>query len=182
MRDELVEQIVAAPDDLALRLVLADALVEAGDRRGEHIHLEAAGLRAQAAALAAELPPRHPLLALTWRLGFIERAAVIGDALDVVALLLRHPAARLVEVLSVSVEAGERVRLAALVAARPRPSLLRRLEIGAPAIGRQWLGQADADYVAPVARTAGVATVVTGDAKLIRAIAIDGRPARVQSR
>jgi uncharacterized protein (TIGR02996 family) len=38
--DELWRQVAEAPDDLAPRLVLADALVEAGDVRGELIHLQ----------------------------------------------------------------------------------------------------------------------------------------------
>jgi uncharacterized protein (TIGR02996 family) len=41
--DELWQQVVDAPDDIAARLVLADALIEAGDSRGELIALQCRG-------------------------------------------------------------------------------------------------------------------------------------------
>lgn len=59
--DALWRQVVDAPDDLTARLVLADALVDAGDNRGELIHLQCAGedsfsdVRANAVELASEL-------------------------------------------------------------------------------------------------------------------------------
>jgi uncharacterized protein (TIGR02996 family) len=52
--DELWRQVVATPDDIGARLVLADALIEAGDPRGELIALQCRG--ADASMLVGESP------------------------------------------------------------------------------------------------------------------------------
>lgn len=52
--DELWQQVVEAPDDIGARLVLADALIEAGEARGELIALQCRG--ADASMFVGESP------------------------------------------------------------------------------------------------------------------------------
>ena len=94
---ELLDAIIAAPDDDAPRRVYADALLEQGELLGEFIHLQldlAAGGLARADAIARrkrerELWTQHgdrwsaPLMALgaapTFRRGFIDRVSLTAE-------------------------------------------------------------------------------------------------------
>jgi uncharacterized protein (TIGR02996 family) len=96
------------PDDDAMRLVYADALLAAGDPRGELIIVQHrlrdrkdVSLRARERDLITMLAPGGAATELLWRLGFIESATLgvmtehgplpaIGESLDVV---LTHPSA-----------------------------------------------------------------------------------------
>ncbi len=155
---ELEAQIAADPEELARYAVLGDALVRAGDPRGELIALQLAAqaqppgkaadkLRAAAEAhfaahAKAFLGPLAPHAArLTWRSGFIRRMELAASArVDVAALLpqaLAHPSGRFVVELALQVDgAAEGARLlAALAAAAPRSlrdlDLILRGELGA---------------------------------------------------
>jgi uncharacterized protein (TIGR02996 family) len=79
---ELLRQILATPDDLALRAVYADELQAAGDPRGEFIALDLANDPAHAgrrivllAKHAAQWWPEIPRHRLDIRNGFVERVA-----------------------------------------------------------------------------------------------------------
>ena len=97
--DELLRQILANPDDLALRAVYADALQADGDPRGEFIALELAADPAhasrRASLLGAHAATWWPGLArhhIATRAGFLERVA--GDAGDLAvarAVFAREP-------------------------------------------------------------------------------------------
>src|SRR6185436_6055901 len=114
---DLVEELLARPDDLELRLVLADRLQDAGDPRGELMAVQCALAAARDAGARAELRARELALArsvrpeldpavvdLEWRLGFLAAATVLERAGEVVPALLAHPAARLIQELAVAVE------------------------------------------------------------------------------
>lgn len=108
--ESLLAQIEAAPDSLPLRQVLADALSEAGDPRGELIALQLKQranpqLAAQTQVLWQYQLAKHRqalcgLLSadeqVSWRLGFWDELHLHGpDA------VLDHPSARLLRVLTV---------------------------------------------------------------------------------
>ena len=83
--DELWRQVVENPDDIGYRLVLADALIEAGDPRGELIALQCRGADAKISVGANDVPENpaervSELVAANW-----ERW--LGDAAPA---LLRH--------------------------------------------------------------------------------------------
>jgi uncharacterized protein (TIGR02996 family) len=75
--EELWRQVADSPDDLAPRLVLADALVESGDNRGELIHLQCAPVRGWSYAEATERA--RALVADNWQ-RWLGRLAQILDA------------------------------------------------------------------------------------------------------
>lgn len=164
---DLVEELVSRPDDVELRLVISDRLQDAGDPRGELMAVQCAlaaaasgedreRLRDREAALLAHVPagldPAE--LQLEWRLGFVLAATVLDRARAVVPALLAHPAARLIEELTIAAEPDELAEVGAALMARPRPSLLRRVEAGAPSANRRWVEVVEAAYVAPLAAAA----------------------------
>jgi len=160
---ELIAQILASPDDLAPRLVLADALTRDGDPRGELIHLQVAlttadgeervRLEAAIAPLVARLAPRDPGVEVTWKLGFIDTVTIAADAVLRLEQLLADPAARLLRVASVAVEPPAIGALCEVIAGRPRPSLLERLEVGRVVEGSGWIGRPEEGWIDPI-RTA----------------------------
>ncbi|MGZ3456108.1 MAG: hypothetical protein ACXVEF_41265 [Polyangiales bacterium] len=88
------------PDDLALRLVLADELTAKGDPRGELIVVHHRATTDPAlASRATELVQRHPTSLLgpceesqvRWHLGYFERATLVIDGIDDVARLRELP-------------------------------------------------------------------------------------------
>lgn len=108
--DSLLSQIEAAPDSLSLRQVLADALSEAGDPRGELIALQLKQRsNSQSAAQTQVLWQYHLAVhrqalcgalsaddQVSWRLGFWDELYLRGpDA------VLDHPSTRLLRVLTV---------------------------------------------------------------------------------
>lgn len=128
-REELEAKLIENPDDVELRLVYADLLQSTGDPRGELIVLQqrgqdgAAYIAKHAGALLGPLQrfaktfDHEPKDAFAWHLGFIRRAIVgyennYATDLDeddeectadlVVAALLQHPSALLVEELTVT--------------------------------------------------------------------------------
>src|SRR5438132_311847 len=108
---DLVDELLARPDDLALRLVIADRLQDAGDPRGELVAVQCALAAApppapeererlaerEAALVGRALPELDPAaVELEWHLGFVLAAAVLDRAIELVPALLAHPAARLI--------------------------------------------------------------------------------------
>jgi uncharacterized protein (TIGR02996 family) len=96
----LLLEIIAAPDDDAPRMVLADLLGELGDPRGEFIACQISGAHERADELLASHatawagPFTHPVHHWTFRRGFID--AIYVDDLDVAAPVLDdHPLAEL---------------------------------------------------------------------------------------
>src|SRR5262245_58194484 len=129
---DLALELVSRPDDIELRLVIADRLQDAGDPRGELIAVQCAlaeardpGERARLRARETELvrgglPGLDPAaVELEWRLGFVRAATVLDRPCELVPALLAHPAARLIEELAVAVEPGELETLGPLLEARP---------------------------------------------------------------
>src|SRR6185295_17266496 len=140
---DLEAQLLDAPDDAALRLVLADALEQRGDPRGTLIQLHHAlavaavredrvRLRAAIAELLARELPELAELELVWELGFVRAASITRDVVEQLPRVLAHPALRLVRELTLAVarEDDNVATIAALLDARPRPSLLARVNVG----------------------------------------------------
>ncbi|HEU0033161.1 MAG TPA: hypothetical protein VFQ53_21155 [Kofleriaceae bacterium] len=115
-------------------LVHADALIEAGDPRGELAHLqhqrsrgdtaklrtaEAKHLKQHAAALLGPVAPDH----VTWRLGYFDRVRIDRGGADAIAEVLAHPSARLVRTLEVATDHAELPAAILELARRPRPTL-----------------------------------------------------------
>jgi uncharacterized protein (TIGR02996 family) len=75
--DELWAQVAETPEDLALRMVLGDALVDAGDPRGELIQLQCAGAEALGDHSSKIITGSDPQLhaAVLMRAGADEQAA-----------------------------------------------------------------------------------------------------------
>jgi len=164
---DLVEELLARPDDLELRRVIADRLQDDGEPRGELMAVQcalaaAAGpeererLAARETALVGRaLPEIDPAaIELEWRLGFVLAATVLDRAAELVPALLAHPAARLIEELSIAADPEALAAVGAALEARPRPSLLRWVAAGPPAEGRRWIELADDEWVAPLAAAA----------------------------
>lgn len=150
MSDELEAQIAADPEEPARYAVLGDALVRAGDPRGDLVALQLAAqtqppgkagdkLRAAAEAHFAMhaqefLGPLAPHAErLQWRSGFIRRMELASsariDVADLVQRALAHSSARFVVELALQVDGAAEGRrlLASLAAAAPRS--LRDLEL-----------------------------------------------------
>lgn len=161
--DARLEPLFAAveqnPDDLSSYLVLADALLERSDPRGELIQLhhriaqgeggkeladrERTLLKEQRAALIGE--ELGTLAEVRWRfkLGFFEEVELLprqtlGDLTRATSLVLRSPASRLLRSLKLSYSTSDHadhptravLRQLTLDKVRP-PSALRRLQLGA---------------------------------------------------
>lgn len=140
--DALLDALADDPADLAVLGVLADALQDAGDARGELIAVQLA-LRAGAvelelirrrdALMVALTPPLASRERCSWGTGYVRRVelAVRAPTLASLAALVRHPSLRVVHELQLDYEGGEDVaRLAcAEVAAL---ATLRRLEWRSP--------------------------------------------------
>jgi len=161
--ETLIEQIIARPDDLDLRLVLADHLQLAGDPRGELMALQCAIARAAGDERArlrkrvAELFQVTELGALDrdgmrveWRYGFVYSATILERACERLPELLAHPALRLVEELAIAAERDELPAIGAAILARPRSSRLRTVVAGPPSPDRGWITRADARWLAPL--------------------------------
>jgi uncharacterized protein (TIGR02996 family) len=120
VEDQLVAQIVAAPDDPAVYLIYADYLQQRGDPRGRLIAIQVAraaadtpALEAEETALIAAYPPlRGPRLdlhrepAIAWANGFWRSIrvhahdwGVTQDVFDGVATFLAAPSARFLRAL-----------------------------------------------------------------------------------
>src|SRR5258706_7507622 len=106
---ELLRQILANPDDLALRAVYADELQAAGDPRGEFIALELANDPAHAGRRIALLAkharqwwPELPRHCIATRNGFVERIAGSEAALGACARLYATAPVRDVELVHAS--------------------------------------------------------------------------------
>lgn len=160
-REELEAKLIDNPQDAELRMVYADLLQSTGDPRGELIVLQAKGSGDAAAyfkkhedaflgslARFAKTFEHEPRDAFTWKDGFIKSAAVgyesysAGDndedheectADRVVAALLQHPSAMLLEDLTVTMnmlEDGMYFEPVCKAIAQYRAPALRTLRIG----------------------------------------------------
>ncbi|HET9991630.1 MAG TPA: hypothetical protein VFQ65_24045, partial [Kofleriaceae bacterium] len=116
---ELAAMIDRTPDDLATYRILGDALLDAGEPRGELIAAQLAGRDPMKAVPNKKrfLGPLSKYLGtpwkteLTWRAGFIHKAklglwdptdgAAKGRVAELAELLLRHPSARFLVELSI---------------------------------------------------------------------------------
>lgn len=111
----LLEQILAAPDDHALKRVYADQLIERGDPRGEFIQIQLERERTPTAELAKREqqllakhegrwlgPVRHAMTSWRWRRGFVY-AVTVNEARwhDGAADLVAHEPVRRVRVTGV---------------------------------------------------------------------------------
>jgi uncharacterized protein (TIGR02996 family) len=79
--DDLLADVIAAPDDDAPRLVYADALISRGDPRGELIRLQIDGVGEPEGLLAAHeeswlAPIRRHLQGWKWKRGFLDEVRV----------------------------------------------------------------------------------------------------------
>src|SRR6188508_1970092 len=82
--DELLRAVIEAPDDDAPRLVYADALMRAGDPRGELIAMQLAGKTVEADALLAQhertwIAALPNILDATFERGFVKAARLRCD-------------------------------------------------------------------------------------------------------
>lgn len=162
---EFEARLLQSPDDVSLRLVLADVLAERGDPRGELITLQHARAHATdrderdrlrdsiANVIATGVPALcHPNLELDWELGFVRSAVVTGDAVALSRTLLGHPAGRIVRHLTVAVDEEDFAALAQVIASRPQPSLLGRVSVGHVAEGMRWVAPAHESFIEPLQR------------------------------
>jgi uncharacterized protein (TIGR02996 family) len=96
---DLIGAIRAAPDDAAPRLVLADALIQRGDPRGELIHVQHALAVRPAApelvkrekALCAQLPASETWISIAWVGGFATATVSAHQAARGIELLTDEP-------------------------------------------------------------------------------------------
>jgi hypothetical protein len=148
----LADLIDADPDNLATYRILADALIDAGDPRGELIAEQLAGRDPMKLAPNKKrfLGPLSKFIGepwkttLTWRAGFIRSAklgiwdpaddAAKGRVAELAELLLRHPSARFLVELSIgeigTVGSRDDLEGVAAVIAKQAPRSLRRLHLG----------------------------------------------------
>ncbi len=89
--DDLLRQILADPADAALRSVYADALIAAGDPRGELIAVELAGSMARRAELRAAYAsswwPQFPAHRIRTERGFVTAISTSATLIDALARL-----------------------------------------------------------------------------------------------
>lgn len=117
----VIERLLEHPFDDELRLVVADAMQQAGDPRGELAILQSRSLddpaiRARHDELVDQLLPipDPQVLGVSWHLGWIRRACLSltarttssGTPMEYLAMLLASPAAGLIEELELSAGAG----------------------------------------------------------------------------
>ena len=136
--------VLARPDDLDARQVLADAMLEAGDVHGELIELQLARARGDARrvdidAREEELLTTHGAallgdgelrrrLDLGWEAGFVRTVRALGS-LDELATLFRAPAGRLVRSLQ-ALELSVPLAQVAVVLKSSAPPTLTELRLG----------------------------------------------------